>query len=79
MKENCEDNVEEEEEEELEEEQDKEEVSSIFEEKGKVEDGKPDNDPWLPLRQQVGHDLKELYANKVQQFLDIIQLANKIG
>ena len=68
VKENSDDNVEEEEE--PEEEQEKDEISSIFEEKGEVEDEKPDYDLWLPLRQKVGHGLKELYMKEVQQFLD---------
>ena len=68
VEENSYDSVEEEEE--PEEQQEKDEVSSILEEKGKVEDDKPDYDPWRPLRQQVEHDLKELYVNKVQQFLE---------
>ena len=59
-----------EEEEEPEEQQEKDEVSNIFEEKGEVEDDKRAYDPWRPLHQQVGHDLKELYVNKVQQFLE---------
>ena len=58
------------EEEEPEEEQEKDQISSIFEEEGEVEEDKPDYDPWCPLRQKVGQDLKELYWNKVQQFLD---------
>ena len=56
--------------EEPEEEQEKDGISSIFKVKGEVEDDKPDDDPWRPLRQKVGHDLKELYMNEVQQFLD---------
>ena len=68
VEENSDDSVEEEEE--PEEEQEKDEFSSIFEEKGEVEGEKPDYDPWRLLRQQVGHDFKELYVNKVQQFLD---------
>ena len=68
VEENSDDSVEDEEE--PEEEQEKDEISSIFEEKGEVENDKPDYDPWHPLRQKVGHDLKELYWNKVQQFLD---------
>ena len=59
-----------EEEEEPEEEQEKDRISNIFGEKGEVEEDKPDYDPWRPLRQKVGHDLKELYMNDVQQFLD---------
>ena len=65
MGENDDDSVEEEEE--PEEEQEKDGISNIFGEKGEVED---DYDPWRPLRQKVGHDLKELYMNEVQQFLD---------
>ena len=52
------------------EEQEKFDISSIFKEKLEVEDDKPDYDPWRPLRQKVGHDLKELYWNEIQQFLD---------
>jgi len=63
------DGVEEKEEEESEEKQEKDDISSI-EEKLEVEDDKPDYDPCCPLRQKVGHDLKELYWNEVQQFLD---------
>ena len=59
-----------EEEEEPEEEQEKDQISNIFGEKGEVEDEKPDYDPCRPLRQKVGHDLKELYMNEVKQFLD---------
>ena len=68
VEENSDDSIEEEEE--PEEEQEKDEISSIFEEEGEVENDKPDYDPWRPLRQKVGHDLKELYMNEVQQFLD---------
>ena len=67
---NSDDSEEEEEEEEPEEEQEKDQISSIFEEEGEVEEDKADYDPWRPLRQKVGQDLKELYWNKVQQFLD---------
>ena len=56
--------------EEPEEEQEKDKISSIFKEEGEVEDDKADYDPWRLLRQQVEHDLKELYMNEVQQFLD---------
>ena len=66
--ENSDDSVEEEEE--PEEEQEKVNITSIFEEKGEVEDDKPDYCPWRPLRQNVGHDLKELFWNEVEQFLD---------
>ena len=61
---------EEEEEEEPEEKQEKDEISSIFEEEEEVEEDKPDYDPWRTLRQKVGHDLKDVYWNEVQQFLD---------
>ena len=67
---NSDDSEEEEEEEEPEEEQEKDEISSIFEEEEEVEEDKPDYDPWRMLRQKVGHDLKDLYWNEVQQFLD---------
>ena len=67
---NSDDSVEEEEEEELEEKQEKDQISSIFEEVGEDEEDKPDDDPWRPLRQKVGHDLKDLHWNEVQQFLD---------
>ena len=52
------------------EEQEKDEISSIFEEEGEVEDDKAHHDLWCQLRQQVGHDLKEMYMNEVQQFLE---------
>ena len=65
--ENSDDSVEEEEE--PEEEQEENDISSIFEEQGEVEDDN-DYDPWRPLRQKVGHNLKDLYWNEVQQFLD---------
>ena len=67
---NSDDSKEEEEEQEHEEEQEKDQISSIFEEEGEVDEDKPDYDPWRPLRQEVGQDLKELYWNKVQQFLN---------
>ena len=70
VEENSDDSVEEEEEEEPEEEQEKDQISSIFEEVGEAEEDKPDDDPWRQLRQNVGHDLKDLYWNEVQQFLD---------
>ena len=43
-----------EEEEEAEEEKEKDQISSIFEEKGEVEEDKPDYDPWRPLRPTSG-------------------------
>ena len=51
---NSDDSEEEGEEEEPEEEQEKDQISSIFEEEGEVEEDKPDYDPWRPLRQKVG-------------------------
>ena len=66
VEENSDDSVEEE----PEEEQENDEISSIFEEEGGDEDNKADHDHWRPLRQQVGHDLKELDMNKVHQFLE---------
>ena len=33
-----------------------------------MEDDEPD--PWKPLREKVGEDLKESYLEEVQQFLD---------
>ena len=66
VEENSDDSLEEE----SEEEQEKDEISSIFEEEGEVEEDKANHDSWHALRQQVGHDLKELYINKVQQFLE---------
>ena len=64
----------EEEEHEEEEEQDKGSSSSEEEqgeeEDGEVEDDEADYDPWRPLRQKVGGDLKEPYLKEVQRFLD---------
>ena len=51
VEENSDDSIEEE----PEEEQEKDEISSIFEGEGEVEDDKPDYDPWRPLRQKLGH------------------------
>ena len=62
-----------EEEVEPEEEQEKDEIRSIFEEKGEAGDDKPDYDRGQPLCQKVGHDLKELYMNEIQQFLDRVR------
>ena len=73
VEENSDDSVEEEEEEEdePEEEQEKDDISSIFEEKGEVENvNQTIRYPWRPLRQKLGQDLKELYWNEVQQFPD---------
>ena len=66
VEENSDDSVEEE----PQEEQEKDEISSIFEEEGEVEDDKAHHDLWCQLRQEVGHDLKEIYMNEVQQFLE---------
>ena len=59
---------EEQEEEEPEQEQEKEEDSSSCEEEEEADDDEPD--PWSPLRQVVGVNLKEPYLKEVQQFLD---------
>ena len=59
---------EEQEEEEPEEEPEEEETSSSEEEEEADDDDEPD--PWRPLRQKVGEDLKETYLKEVQQFLD---------
>ena len=40
------------------------------EEEGDVEDDEPDYDPWRPLCQKVGEDLKEPFMKEVQWFLD---------
>ena len=66
VEENSDDSVEEE----PQEEQEKDEISCMFEEEGEVEDDKTHHDLWCQLRQQVGHDLKEIYMNEVQQFLE---------
>ena len=66
-KQNNDENVDEEEaEEEPEEEQDEEEDSGSSEEEG----GAQDDEPWRPLRQEVGEDLKEPYMKEVQRFLE---------
>ena len=59
---------EEEDEEEPEEEPEEEEISRSEEEEEADDDDEPD--PWHPLRQKVGEDLKETYLQEVQQFLD---------
>ena len=66
--ENIEEVEEEQEEEEPEEEPEEEETSSSEEEGEADDDDEPD--PWSPLRQNVGEDLKETYLKEVQQFLD---------
>ena len=71
--ENIEEDEEQEEEEEVEEEQEEEdpeeeETSSSEEEEEADDDDEPD--PWRPLREKVGEDLKETYLKEVQQFLD---------
>ena len=71
--ENIEEEQQEEEEKEVEKEQEKEEpeeeeISKSEEEEEADDDDEPD--PWRPLRQKVGEDLKETYLKEVQQFLD---------
>ena len=61
--------VEENNDENIEEEEEKEEDTSSSEEEGKANDD-DEPDPWSPLRQNVGKDLKETYLKEVQQFLD---------
>ena len=71
VEENNDENVEEEEEVEKEEpegEQEDEEDSSSSEEEEETYDDEPD--PWSPLRQKVGKDLKGPYLKEVQQFVD---------
>ena len=67
--ENVEEEPEEEEEEEPEEEQEPEEDTSSTEEEEEEADD-DESDPWSPLRQEVGEDIKEPYLKEVQQFLD---------
>ena len=55
---------EEEEEEEPEEEEEKEEDTSSSEQEGEGDDN-DEPDPWSPLRQKVGEDLKETYLKEV--------------
>ena len=57
-----------EDEEDPEEEPEEEDTSSSEEEEEADDDDEPD--PWRPLRQKVGEDLKEIYLKEVQQFLD---------
>ena len=68
--ENVEEEPEEEEEEEPEEEQEPEEDTSSTEEEEEEEADDDESDPWRPLRQKVGEDIKEPYLKEVQQFLD---------
>ena len=76
VEENNDENIEDEEEEEdeeveeeqEEEEPEEEETSSSEEEEEADDDNEPD--PWHPLRQKVGEDIKETYLREVQQFLD---------
>ena len=69
VEDNNDENVEEEvDEEEPEEEQEEDEDSSSSEEEEEADDDEPD--PWSPLRQNVGEDVKETYLKEVQQFLD---------
>jgi len=69
MEGNNDDNVEVEEEvkEEPEEEQEDEDSDSSEKEEEADED---EPDPWSPLRQKAGEDVKETYLKEVQQFLD---------
>ena len=67
--ENVEEEPEEEEEEEPEEEQEPEEDTSSTEEEEEEADD-DESDPWSPLRQEVGEDIKEPYLKEVQQFLE---------
>ena len=70
LEENNDDNLEDEEEveEEPQEEQEEEEDSSSSQEEEKAEvEG---SNPWRPLRQKVGQDLKETFLKEVQQFLE---------
>ena len=73
VEENNDENIEEEEqEEEVEEEQEEEpeeEETSSSQEEEEADDG-DEPDPWSPLRQKVGEDIKETYLKEVQQFLD---------
>ena len=59
----------EEQEEEPEEEEEKKEDTSSSEEEEKPEVA-DEPDPWRPLRQKVGEDIKETYLKEVQQILD---------
>ena len=69
VEEDNDENVKEEvEEEEPEQEQEEVEDSSSCEEEEEAGDDEPD--PWRPLRQKVGEDLKEPHLKEVQQFLD---------
>ena len=74
VEENNDENIEEEEEEEeveeeQEEEEPEEEETSSSDEEEEADDDY-EQDPWRPLRQKVGEDLKETYLKEVQQFLD---------
>ena len=51
-------------------EEEKEGNSSSSEEETEVDDDEPDYDPWDPIRQRVGEDLKESYTEEVKRFLD---------
>ena len=75
VEENNDENIEDEEQEEdeeveeqEEEEPEEKETSSSEEEEEADDDNEPD--PWHPLRQKVGEDIKETYLREVQQFLD---------
>ena len=72
--ENIEEEVEEEEEEEPEEEEEKEDNTSSSEEEGEADDD-DETDPWSPLRQKVGEDLKETYLNRFPKILFLFKLS----
>ena len=76
VEENNDENIEDEEQEEdeeveeQEEEEPEEEETSSSEEEEEEADDDNEPDPWHPLRQKVGEDIKETYLSEVQQFLD---------
>ena len=80
VEENNDENIEEEEqedkeeveEEQEEEEPEEEETSSSEEEEEADDDDEPD--PWRPLRQKVGEDLKETYLNRFSDFKNILNI-----
>ena len=67
VEENNDENIEDKEQEEDEEVEEQEEEEPEEEEEAD-DDNEPD--PWHPLRQKVGEDIKETYLREVQQFLD---------
>ena len=79
VEENNDENIEDEEqeedeevEEEQEEEEPEEEEPSSYEEEEEADD-ENEPDPWHPLRQKVGEDIKATYLREVQQFLDRVK------